>query len=128
MRRWAADATPTGTFGAGVRDAYLQALSNPSCIHAICEEYRAATGLDREHDDADRASGRRIRCPVLALWSSAGPLGAWYADEGRPVGLWRAWADDVRGCAVAGGHFFPEEHPDSTAAALDDFFAAAGAD
>jgi haloacetate dehalogenase len=60
---------------------------------------------------------------LLVLWSASGALGHWYADEGGPLALWRAWADDVRGRAVAGGHFFPEEQPEATAGALADFFA-----
>jgi haloacetate dehalogenase len=40
-----------------------------------------------------------------------------------PIGIWREWATDVRGQAVAAGHFFPEEIPDETAAALRAFFA-----
>jgi haloacetate dehalogenase len=36
--------------------------------------------------------------------------------------LWRAWADDVRGSALDGGHFFPEEMPDRTAQELGNFF------
>jgi haloacetate dehalogenase len=43
-----------------VRDAYVEALSAPEHAHAICEKYRAAATLDRAHDQADRASGRRI--------------------------------------------------------------------
>ena len=102
--------------------AYVDALSDGDHVHAICEEYRAAATVDRVHDQDDRAAGRRIAAPVLVLWSGAGPLGAWYERDGGPVGLWRRWADDVQGRAVAGGHFFPEEHPDDTAAALSGFF------
>lgn len=43
-------------------------------MHRIRQEYRAAATLDREHDEADRASGRRIGCPILALWSDRGAL------------------------------------------------------
>jgi haloacetate dehalogenase len=114
--------SPARVFGAGVRLAYLRALRRPETVHAICEEYRAAATLDVQHDAADRRAGRRIRCPVLALWSARGPVGAWYGDAGGPLGIWRAWADDVRGQALAGGHFFPEELPDETAAALTGFF------
>jgi haloacetate dehalogenase len=81
---------------------------DPARLHAICEEYRAAAGIDREHDQADRAAGRRITCPVLVLWSAAGPVGSWYADQGGPLELWRELAEQVSGHAVAGGHFFPE--------------------
>jgi haloacetate dehalogenase len=105
-----------------LREAYIQALSNPLCIHAICEEYRAAATLDRQHDEADRQAGRRIQCPLLVLWSSEGPLSSWYADVGGPIGLWQNWATDVRGQAVKAGHFFPEEMPEETAAALSSFF------
>jgi haloacetate dehalogenase len=66
--------SPAGTFGEQVRAAYTAALSDPARIHAICEEYRAAAGIDRDHDAADRAAGRVITCPVLVLWSASGPL------------------------------------------------------
>ncbi|MER8375724.1 alpha/beta hydrolase [Mesorhizobium sp. M1406] len=105
-----------------VRRAYIDALRAPSHIHAICEEYRAAAMLDREHDRSDKATGRRIRCPLLALWSGQGALADWYAGEGGPLALWRGWADDVRGQAMPGGHFFPEENPPQTAEALASFF------
>ncbi|MER9306226.1 alpha/beta hydrolase [Mesorhizobium sp. M0293] len=105
-----------------VRRAYIDALRAPSHAHAICEEYRAAAMLDREHDRSDKAAGRRIRCPLLALWSGQGALADWYAGEGGPLALWRGWADDVRGQAMPGGHFFPEENPAQTAEALASFF------
>lgn len=110
-------------FPAAVRQAYVEALQDPTHIHAICEEYRAAASLDRAHDDADRQAGRRIACPVLALWSGHGALAEWYGEEGGPLGLWRNWADKISGKAMPGGHFFPEEKPAATAAALGNFFA-----
>jgi len=109
-------------FAADVRDAYVQALRDRAHIHAICEEYRAAATLDREHDLADRMAGRRIAAPLLALWSAQGALGSWYADAGGPITLWHAWCDDVRGQAIGAGHFFPEEVPELTAEALQRFF------
>jgi haloacetate dehalogenase len=115
--------TDPAAFGEEVRAAYVEALRDPGHVHAICEEYRAAAALDREHDEADRRIGRRIACPVLALWSARGPLNAWYPDAGGPLGLWRAWADDVQGRPLDAGHFFPEEIPDETANALARFFA-----
>jgi haloacetate dehalogenase len=117
--------SPSTVFPPGVRAAYVRALRDPSHAHAICEEYRAAATVDREHDRADLASGRRIACPLLALWSAQGPVGTWYAEEGGPVGLWQAWGDDVRGHAIDAGHFFPEEAPEQTANALGRFFGAA---
>jgi haloacetate dehalogenase len=106
-----------------VRDAYIEVLRQPNRVHAICEEYRAAATLDRQHDAEDMLANRRIHCSVLALWSATGALNTWYEDEGGPLALWRAWADDVGGGPVKGGHFFPEEAPEETAAALSTFFA-----
>ncbi len=117
---------PASAFSAEVRAEYVRALHDPAHAHAICEEYRAAVTLDRAHDEADRAAQRRIECPFLALWSGKGALAEWYADAGGPIGIWRAWADGVQGCAVAGGHFFPEELPDETAERLARFFAGRG--
>jgi haloacetate dehalogenase len=113
--------SPAEVFPPNVRAAYVEMLRDPSHAHAICEEYRAAASLDREHDAADRAANRRIGCPVLALWSATGPLATWYEELGGPVGAWREWATDVTGAAVAGGHFFPEERPQETLQALGAF-------
>jgi haloacetate dehalogenase len=116
--------SPPAAFPPEVRAAYAESLRDPGHAHAICEEYRAAATIDREHDRADRASGRRVACPLLALWSARGPLGTWYAGEGGPIELWRAWGDDVQGYALGAGHFFPEEVPKQTADALNGFFGA----
>jgi haloacetate dehalogenase len=113
--------SPGGVFPAAVRAAYVESLEDPQHAHAICEEYRAAAEIDREHDKADRESRRRIECPVLALWSAQGGLNSWYVDEGGPLALWREWADNVRGYAIEAGHFFPEERPEQTSAALRTF-------
>ncbi|BCM18892.1 alpha/beta fold hydrolase [Mesorhizobium sp. J8] len=109
-------------FPPGVRQPYVDALRDPAHIHVICEEYRAAAVLDRRHDREDQTAGRRIACPLLALWSEHGALAEWYGDENGPLGIWRHWADDVSGGAMPGGHFFPEESPIETAATLDAFF------
>jgi haloacetate dehalogenase len=111
--------TVPASFPPEVREAYLRNFRDPETLHAICEEYRAAVTLDYQHDEADRGK-RRITCPVLALWSAAGALQHWY----DALALWRAWADDVHGRALACGHFLPEEAPDETYAELRTFFTA----
>jgi haloacetate dehalogenase len=115
--------SPATVFPPEVRAAYVQALRDPTHAHAICEEYRAAVTLDREHDRADYAAGRRIASPLLTLWSAQGALDTWYAEAGGPIALWRVWSDDVRGHPLKAGHFFPEEAPEQTADALSRFFA-----
>ena len=108
-------------FPADVRNTYVKALRSRESVHAICEEYRAAATLDRADDDDDRREGRRIQCPVLALWSEGGPLDTWYQDSAGPVGILERWAPDVRGRAISGGHFFPEQNPAETIRALREF-------
>lgn len=116
---WGSD---LASFPRDIRAAYIEALRDPAAAHAICEEYRAAATLDRARDEADRAADRRIACPTLVLWSQGSGLDTWYADAGGPLGLWRNWADDVSGRAMAGGHFFPEANPVETTAVLREFF------
>lgn len=114
--------SPPAVFPPDVRAAYVHALRDPAHVHAICEEYRAAATLDREHDAADCRKGRRIACPLLVLWSAEGALARWYVEAGGPMAVWRAWSDRVQGRPLAAGHFFPEEAPGPTAEALSGFF------
>ncbi len=74
-------------------------------IHASCEDYRAAAGIDLVHDRKNLKT--RLRMPVLALWARHSPVGTMFdclAD-------WREVAKDVRGRALDCGHFLPEEKP-----------------
>ena len=112
----------TRVFPPEVARAYAEPLRDFERVHAICEEYRAAASIDREHDAGDLKSGLKIRCPVLALWSAEGGLNQWYEQESGPLALWRLFCDDVTGQAVAGGHFFPEEFPAQTTSSLLSFF------
>jgi haloacetate dehalogenase len=101
---------------------YQRAIHDPQTVHAMIEDYRAGLGIDREHDDADRAAGRRIGCPVLFLWAARDDLEDLYGD---PLAIWRDWADDVRGQSIDCGHHIAEEVPAELAARLASFFAVA---
>jgi haloacetate dehalogenase len=109
------------TFPRDVRRLYIDALRHPAHVHAICEEYRAAATLDYAADRRDRAVDRKIKAPTLVLWAATGPLDVWYDAVGGPISIWRAWAPDVTGKPLPGGHFFPEQNPDGTVAALGAF-------
>ena len=113
-----------GSFGAAVKNEYLETLRDPARVHAICEEYRAAAGLDIEHDKTDQKEFRRITCPMLHLWAAGGPLDTFYGPEGGALGIWRKWANNVQGQAVKGGHFFLEENPVETIEILNKFLSA----
>jgi haloacetate dehalogenase len=99
--------------------AYARALRKPDRVHAACEDYRAGAAADRTHDEEDEQEGRRIGCPLLALWSQRS------ADLRRldVLATWRQWADDVRGEPLDCGHFIPEEAPEALFAALEPFLA-----
>lgn len=98
--------------------AYIRAFENPDVIRATCDDYRAGIGIDCDIDRADRTAGRRIECPMLALW---GARGRPHKADGV-MEVWRNWAVDVRGAGIDCGHFLPEEAPDETAGALASFF------
>ena len=106
--------------GAEAYQDYLGAIGNPDTVHAMMEDYRAGLGIDRQHDEADRAAGRRIGCPLLFLWARRDDMEDLYGD---PLAIWRDWADDVRGQSVDCGHHMAEEAPAELAALLAAFFA-----
>jgi haloacetate dehalogenase len=116
---WGSD---RASFPPQVRAAYIAALQDPDTVHAVCEDYRAAATLDVAQDTEDQRAGRRISCPVLALWSAGSGLDHWYEEAGGPLGIWRNWAADVTGRPMAGGHFFPEQNATETIAELRAFF------
>ena len=91
-------------------------------IHAVCEDYRAGRTTDLAHDEADRAAGNKIACPVLAVWGADGGVPA---ETDDPVATWREWATDVRGFGIDSGHYLAEEAPGPTAQALIEFFTSA---
>lgn len=113
-----------GSFGPEIKAEYLETYRDPERVHAVCEEYRAAAGIDIEHDEKDREQSRKIACPMLHLWSAGGPLDTFYEKDGGALGIWRRWADNVQGQAIKGGHFFPEENPTETTELLTKFLAA----
>ena len=98
---------------------YRRAIHDPDVVRAMLADYRAGLGIDRRHDDEDRAAGRRITRPTLLLWSTRDDMELLYGD---PLQVWCGWADDVRGHGIESGHHVAEEAPDALAADLGEFF------
>ncbi|WP_313032488.1 alpha/beta fold hydrolase [Massilia alkalitolerans] len=96
-------------FDARALAEYARCLSLPGTAHGICEDYRAAAGIDLEHDRADRDAGRRIETPLLALWGAHGVVQRCF----DPLLEWRKVAMRVEGEALDCGHYIPEEAPEA---------------
>lgn len=99
-------------------EEWREAIRNPEVVTAMLEDYRAGLTIDCQHEEADRAAGIRLRCPLLVLWSLRDDLEDLYGD---PLVIWRDWADDVRGYGIDSGHHMAEEAPDVLASSLGDF-------
>ncbi len=99
-------------FGAEALAEYKRRFRDPETIHASCEDYRAAAGIDLEHDAEDL--DRKLACPLLVLWGAKGVVARSY----DVLAVWRERARQVSGRALDCGHFLPEEAPEETLAAL----------
>lgn len=90
---------------------YERCFADPATIHATCEDYRAAAGIDLDHDAAD---GARVRCPLLVLWGEKGVINRLF----DPLEDWKLFAENISGRALPCGHFLPEEASDATLAEM----------
>lgn len=95
---------------------YMQSFRDPACIHATCEDYRAAATIDLVDDKAD--AHRKLDMPLLVLWGTKGLVGKLYDVEK----LWRKRAINITGKGLPAGHFLPEEAPEETVEEFLRFF------
>ena len=89
---------------------------NADNIHAVCEDYRAAVGIDLVHDEADLAT--KIAMPMLVLWGERSHVNRSY----QPIEAWRERASDVHGRMLPCGHYPAEQVPEETYNELRAFF------
>lgn len=87
---------------------YLRCLTLPGTATGICEDYRAAAGIDLEHDQADIDAGHHLNLPLLVMWGAEGTVGRCF----EPLKEWQKVATDVRGKALPAGHYIAEEAPE----------------
>jgi len=97
---------------------YQRCLALPGSAHGLCEDYRAAAGIDLEHDRADREAGRLLQMPALALWGAQGVVHRCF----KPLDEWRRVAREVEGEALPCGHYIAEEAPEALLARVIPFF------
>jgi haloacetate dehalogenase len=98
-------------------EAYRTAFRRAEVRHAMCEDYRAATSEDLEHDAGDLSAGRKLACPTLVLWSDREAK----ARNTSPIVTWSRWAMNVTGKALPGGHLLPEDSPNEVLSELSRF-------
>lgn len=101
-------------------DEWRTAMRDPEVVRGMLEDYRAGMTIDDRDERDDRAAGRRLRQPLMVLWSTRDDLEDLYGD---PLTIWRDWADQVTGHGIDSGHHMAELAPDDLAAALGDFLA-----
>jgi haloacetate dehalogenase len=94
---------------------YQRCFRDLRTITATCADYRAAATIDLEHDRQDL--DRKISSPLLVLWGEKGFIARQY----DVIALWQQRANQVTGLAIASGHFLPEEAPEETGQAIEDF-------
>ena len=87
---------------------YKRCIALPGAAHGICEDYRAAAGIDLEHDQADRDAGRKLEMPVLVLWGAEGVVQRCF----DPLAEWQERATQLSGDALPCGHYIAEEEPE----------------
>jgi haloacetate dehalogenase len=98
---------------------FVDAVSDPSTVRAMLEDYRAGLHVDRGHDEEDRRLGRRIGCPTLVGWSRWDDMPRLYGD---PTEIWRSWcAGHVESAVLDSGHHMAEEVPAQVAWVLTRF-------
>ncbi|GAA3803572.1 hypothetical protein GCM10022242_03400 [Nocardioides panacisoli] len=97
----------------------VAAVTDPRTVRAMVEDYAASPHVDRAADEADRAAGRLVECPVLVGWSRHDDLEDLYGD---PVAVWQPWCRDaVASAVIDSGHHMAEQAPEQLAATLARF-------
>jgi len=97
---------------------YYRSTSDIANIHGMCEDYRASASIDLKYDEADIKAGKKIAAPVLALWSTRGPIGRLF----DVANIWKQYATNVvGGKGLDGGHYLQEDVPDQVFAEVSAF-------
>ena len=91
---------------------YRRCWRDAGMIAGSCGDYRAAAGVDLDNDSSDL--DKKVECPTLVLYGAHGAMGRMFDLAAE----WRPFCTDVTAKAMQGGHFFIDQHPQTTAAEL----------
>ncbi|KAK7533753.1 putative epoxide hydrolase [Phyllosticta citribraziliensis] len=98
--------------------SYAAAFRRPESITAMCEDYRAARGVDCDVQAQDRGEGgRRISVPLRVLWGKKGVVEMFF-DALKEWGRVVEEGVELDGWAVDSGHYVPEEAPEEVLRAV----------
>ncbi|KAF6229930.1 hypothetical protein HO133_004267 [Letharia lupina] len=108
-----------GTFDEACVESYVGQMGDAETVHGMCEDYRAAAGIDLEEAREDVAEGRKIACPLRVLWGKKGVIEAQF----DALAEWRKVSEEgvVSGESVDCGHYIPEEAPDAVVRHIREF-------
>jgi len=108
-----------GFFAPEAFDEYVRCFTWKT-IRGSCEDYRACATSDLAMDEADFAAGKRVACPLLAIWGARSHTGTVHGDVRR---IWQDYAaGPVEGGPIDCGHYVPEEAPEETLNWFLEFF------
>jgi len=96
---------------------YLRGYTSAGAIHAVCEDYRAGTTIDRQLQEAIK---QKIAQPLMAIWRAKGTVGQPF----DVLPMWRVDAENVSGHGLPCGHLIMEEDPEGLLKALNTFLQA----
>jgi haloacetate dehalogenase len=100
-----------------VQKEFLRNTTDIKMLHDMCEDYRASASIDLKIDEADAKAGKKIQCPLLALWADQNRVNHIY----DPLPIWKDEGVNVTGKALPGGHSLQESAPKETLAELQAF-------
>ncbi|MCZ2498095.1 alpha/beta fold hydrolase [Xylophilus sp. Kf1] len=98
---------------------YMRCIALPGAARGMCEDYRAAAGIDLLHDQEDREAFRKLAMPLRVLWGAQGVVHQCF----DPLAEWRQVALQVEGQALPCGHYIAEEAPALLLEQVRDFLA-----
>ena len=98
---------------------YIRCYCCKGTIHAVCEDYRAAAGIDLDEDRKAQDSDQNIQAPMLVLWGQKGTVGLLW----DVMDTWRQkCGNSVTGKPLPCGHLLQEEQPEAVLAEFRAFF------
>ena len=114
-----------GSVGPDILAEYVFTYRDRVRVHGICEEYRAARRpsmsnmIARTRNVPGESNAQCCICGPRVVRSTRSTQ-----ETAGPSGTWQQWAPHAHGQAMKGGHFFPEENANDTAALIRQFIAA----